>query len=312
MFPDAAIRKWFMQLMAVGVTGVSDKMFVFLHGGANRGKTQVVSLICDLLGTYARADLNSSMISKDAKPWDRAALRGLRLGLIDEMPSGAGGPTETLKKITGGAPINAEYKNKPQFEFKPTHTLVFASNSVPDLKDEAVVQRIRSIECSGNIARIRATRAKLGDPAHPASAWVHEAPGVLYALVGLARAYLRKPELIAAAAAPATVKRAQIGLVHEQNVLASWLDESVEWLKLGTNKKEWLQATQIYDEFLRWCKANPRGRRYLNEAYTVDQFGKELSILAKRRGLSSAKYGGRRLWPIQILSNRVKFGGISR
>lgn len=304
VWPDPAVRAWALQLLAVGVTGLSPRMFIYLYGERSRGKTSVPYLISDVLGTYARADLNSSMISRDAKPWDRAALHGLRFGLIDEMPSGAGGPTEILKRITGGAPISAEYKNKPQFTFKPTHTLVFASNGVPDLQDPAVDERLRAIACTGRPATVRAARAKIGEVT--GTHWQREAPGVLYQLIELARAYMRNNDLIDQDRSPVLVKRATSTLRSEQNVLEQWLEENTKPFPPDLPKRDWATPTHIYDVFMTWCKRNHRGRRYLNDSYGVDNLGRELSRIAARKGYLHCRYGGMRRWNIDLNPAHIK------
>lgn len=304
VWPDAAVRQWALQCMAIGVTGLSPKLFIYLHGERDRGKTSVPFLISDVLGTYARADLNSSMISRDAKPWDRAALHGLRFGLIDEMPSGAGGPTEILKKITGGAQINAEYKNKPQFTFMPTHTLVFASNSVPDMHDDAVEQRLRAIACHGAPTAVRAARARVGEVT--GRTWQREAPGVLWQLVKLARQYLYNPMVVDKQGAPDAVRRSSAAIKAEQNVLQQWLEENTGLLGDEINKIDWPTSTQIYDFFMTWCKRNHRGRRYLNESYSVDSLGRELTRIARRKGYIQVRPGGIRRWNIDLNPANIK------
>lgn len=304
VWPDPAVRAWALQLFAVGVTGTSPRMFIYLHGERSRGKTSIPYLIADVLGSYGRSDLDSAMISRDSKGWDRAALHGLRFGLIDEMPSGAGGPTEILKKITGGSKIRAEYKNKPEFTFSPTHTLVFASNSVPDMKDDAVVERLRAIPCHGSPRAVKAARAKVGDVND--RVWQQEAPGVLWQLMELAKHYRRNADLIDNSAAPASVRKSTAVLQSEQNVLEQWLRSHTGILDKDVPKAEWATPTDIYDLFLDWCRKNHRGRRYLNDGYSVDQLGRELSKIAGRAGIQRVRTAVGRRWNVDLNPANVK------
>lgn len=66
---------------------------------------------------------------------ERAALRGKRLVLAEEMPNHALLSSSVVKQLCSTDAIHAEQKFKDPFTFKPSHTLVLMTNSLPEIRD---------------------------------------------------------------------------------------------------------------------------------------------------------------------------------
>lgn len=302
VWPDAEIREWALDLLSVGLTGVAEKMFIYFYGPGDTAKTSVVELIVGLLGSYGVGDLDSSLVSVNAQPWERIKLKGARLGLIDEaMPPGRG-PTETLKKLTGGAPQSGADKGKKPVTFTSTHTLAFTANPEPGLTDPAVTSRGRLVPCMGDVEQIRAARAGLAE----AGVWEEEGPGVLWDLVVRARRYLADRSRISAFRAPLDLQMQVADLVGEQDALAEWLDDCTRVDreregKAGLSLAESRTTRELYDEFARWCALNKRTAHYLAMDKTLSWFGGRLGERygrdkpMKRRGARGV------VWQIRIM-----------
>jgi len=302
VWPDPAVRAWALQLLAVGLTGYSPKMFLHFYGEKDRGKTSIPTLVADLLGSYARSDLQATLIATDAQPWDRAALHGLRFGFVDETPDPRPRPTEELKKLTGGAEINAAYKNKQPFKFDPTHTLVFASNPEPNLTDPAVVARIRMLPCTGSIKGIRSARAKIGELR--GRIWQQEAPGVLWQLLELAKQYVSNNDVIALENAPVVVRRAAAELRQDQDVLGEWLDMHAH--TVSRNKpEEWRTVQELYDGFAKWCGQNSRTKWFLGGKDTR-WLGNQLRSRKMNSGYLSRRSNSKTYWNVDFLPSGLK------
>lgn len=307
VWPDPELRAWALQLFAVGATGYSPKMFIYIYGPADRGKTSIPTLIADVLGTYGRSDLQAGLVSSEAQPWDRAALHGLRFGFVDETPSNAAKPTEELKRLTGGSEVSAAFKGKQPFKFHPTHTLAFSSNHPPSLTDPAVVARMRPVPCVGRVAAVRAARAKLGELA--GRTWQREAPGVLWQLVKLAETYVRNGDVIEMQAAPVLVKRAMQELRTEQDLLAEWMNEYCQVLPLGFKPSEGSTAQELFDFFAEWCRGRLRAKNYLN-GKDVTWMGVQLRQMSKKMELHVKRSGSKKPWNIRPDVAKIKAGGV--
>jgi hypothetical protein len=278
VWPDPEVREWAMQLFALGVVGIAEKIFIYLYGGPGRGKTSVVELILDTLGSYGVGDLNPSLVGPDCKPWDMVALYGTRLGLIDEaMPPGRRS-SETLKRLTGRVRLSGAEKNQKPFTFSPTHVLVFTANHPPELTDEALVARTRLLPCDGDPEAVAAARAALGSV--DGEVWLREGPVVLGRLVEKARMYWADPGVVRADRAPLSLQMAGEDLADSQDMLGEWLDSCCELGPVDWTLGGWPTTTVLYDELAAWCGLRARSRHYLGLDKSPDWLGRQLSAHA--------------------------------
>lgn len=296
VWPDAEIREWALDLLSVGLTGVAEKMFLYFYGPANTAKTSVVELIVGLLGSYGVGDLDSSLVSANAQPWEKIKLKGIRLGLIDEaMPPGRG-PTETLKKLTGGAPQSGADKGKKPVTFVPTHTLAFTANPEPGLTDPAVTSRGRLVPCMGDVDEIRAARADLGG----VGIWEEEGPGVLWDLVERARRYMADRSRVRADRAPLSLQMQVADLVGEQDVLVEWLDNCTV-VDTGLSLAASVRTSTLYDQFSKWCELSKRTNHYLATDKTVSWFGARLGERYGREAPMKRRSATGYVWGLRLV-----------
>ena len=166
VWPDEEVRAWALRVLAVAFTGYPDKTLPILRGNTDRGKTQLVVLLSNVLGTYAHA-ADTKILSGAERSHASIimALKGRRLSFIDESPRGGYAAQERLKQLTGGAQLTGNYMNKNPVTFDPTHTLILTANedSEPALTDAAVRRRVRLIPCTGNPAEVVAARMAIGN-----------------------------------------------------------------------------------------------------------------------------------------------------
>src|SRR5690606_5510181 len=87
VFPDAELRAWALRVLSVSLAGYPDAVLPVLYGPERTGKTSLVHLIMNVLGTYAHAaDPRLLGGADNAHASVVYALKGRRLSFIDEGP----------------------------------------------------------------------------------------------------------------------------------------------------------------------------------------------------------------------------------
>ena len=246
VWPDAGVRRWALRVLSIALTGYADRALPILLGETGRGKTQVISLLMSVLGSYAHAGDSRLLGAEGAKAHQSIvfALKGRRLSFIDEGPREGKFAQERLKQLTGGGELTANQMNQNPITFRPTHTLVLTTNDEPVLTDPAVRARTRLIPCQGDPEEVRLTRAAIGHVSSPA--WRSEAPGVLAAMLAEAAAWLADPSSAYPTAAPEGIRYLAENIGAEQDPLSSWLEEETEPFEQGTPSGELYQAFRGY------------------------------------------------------------------
>lgn len=241
VWPDPAVRAWAVRVLSVALTGYPDRALPILLGETGRGKTQVVTLMMSVLGSYAHAaDPRLMSPAESAHASIVYALKGRRLSFIDEGPREGRWAQERLKQLTGGSELTANQMHQNPITFRPTHTLVLTANDEPVLTDPAIRSRVRLIPCEGDPEAVRVARAAIG---HVASeAWRTEAPGVLAQLMAEASAWLADPTTAHVTAAPAHIRYLAETVSADQDPIRAWVEEETEPFETGTPSRELYQA----------------------------------------------------------------------
>jgi phage/plasmid-associated DNA primase len=267
VWPDAEIREWALTVLSVGLTGHSSRVMPVLYGETGRGKSQVVMLISDLLGTYGGPADQKLIIAPEAHGSVVYSLKGLRLAFIDEPAPTHRDKVERVKLLTGGGTLTGNMMRKDPVTWKPTHTLVLMQNDAPELIDDALRDRARVVLCDGDPDRVSRTRAAIGGVDGPA--WAQEAPGVMAAMVARAGRVLGNPGVLAHSATPASIGEAVDAMVREQDPIRQWMEARTSPADPGT------KARELHDDFAQWFKISPVfGRRGVP---SMIEFGRRLT-----------------------------------
>ena len=249
VWPDPELRAWALRVLSIAFTGYPDKTLPILRGDTDRGKTSVVTLLMNVLGTYGHA-ANAKLLSGADRSHDSIvmALKGRRLSFIDEAPRNGHQAQERLKQLTGGAQLTGNFMNKNPVTFDPTHTLILTANeeSEPPLTDPAVRRRARLIPCTGDPSEVIAARAAIG--AVNRAAWQREAPGVLAAMMVEAAAWLGAPASAYSSAAPLSAQAVTEQIAAGQDYVRSWVENETEPWPEGTRSRP------LYQEFVVSCR----------------------------------------------------------
>lgn len=267
VWPDPEVRVWAVRVLSVALTGYPDATMPVMVGERDRGKTQVVSLLLDTLGTYGIAAnpklLNSGDNSHDTIVY---ALKGARMAFIDEGPRSGHLAQERLKQLTGGGRLTGRDIGKGEVRWDPTHTLVLTANDEPTLTDAALRKRVRLIPCEGDVAEIRTARRAIGSLRQ--GAWVAERPAVLASLMVEAARWLADRDSALTEAAPLHIRQRLEEVAAEQDPVREWLESETEPWEQGT------PVGQLYEAFVAWWRRTGRSAGSLPSSVKL---GRELT-----------------------------------
>jgi P4 family phage/plasmid primase-like protien len=287
VLPDPEVRAWAMRVLSIALTGHPDAALPILWGRERSGKTSLVEMLVEVLGSYAHA-ANPKLLSSNDGSHDTIIydLKGRRLSFIDEGPKRGHDATERLKQLTGGGSITARAVNKNSVTFKPSHTLVMTTNPEPNLTDPALRARVRLIPCDTPEEIVRPLRLQLLGDALRA-----EAPGILAAMMREAAGYLADRDSAATSAAPISIRGLADEIAEGQDPIKEWIETCTVPTHPGT------QSRILYSQmFARWHQDHPRYRRLSLPSETA--FGRRLT----EEGYEVHKVAGIKYRPLSVLN----------
>jgi P4 family phage/plasmid primase-like protien len=265
VLPDPEVRAWALRVLAIGLTGHADAALPVLYGTERSGKTSLIEMLVEVLGSYAHAASPRLLSAQDTSHpeiiWD---LKGRRFSFIDEGPRRGHDATERLKQLTGGGSLTGRPMRANSVTFPPSHTLVMTTNDEPHLTDPALRARMRLIPCNATESDVRPARlALLG------VALAEEAPGILAALMRETAGYLADRDSASNAVAPAAVRGLAQTLAEDQNPVREWVENRTIPTEPGT------AARTLYNAFAQWHQDNPIYRKTVIPSVT--SFGRTLT-----------------------------------
>jgi putative DNA primase/helicase len=178
---DEDIR-WLQRAVGYTLTGYGDaKMFTFLYGGGDNGKSTFLETLNILFSEYAQKSsfeaLTAGTHGHEQKntPFT-ARLKGARFVYTDEVPEGAKLNSSLMKDLAGGDQLTAMAKYSDPIAFMPTHFFWIYGNHKPVIQDDsdALWGRIKLVKFGVTIpAEMRRPMGKVLDE------FRSEMPGIL-------------------------------------------------------------------------------------------------------------------------------------
>jgi P4 family phage/plasmid primase-like protien len=107
--------------------------FAFIGRGAN-GKSVLLSILEELVG---HENVSAVAFSELSSTFSRVTLKDKLVNVGAEIDFSSKSNTSFFKQIVAGETIAAQEKNKPEFHFKPTVKLVYATNGFPVTNDKS-------------------------------------------------------------------------------------------------------------------------------------------------------------------------------
>jgi phage/plasmid-associated DNA primase len=305
VLPDETARGFWLDMMALGVTGYSSKRTIPLGTGETKtGKTLLLQRLP--FGNYLEQVSGMDLLSGGDREEARRLniLVGRRLPYIDEgIPKGhyALGRLKKISNGVGRLPARGIYGR--EYTFSPTHTLLILCNAEeePSYQDDAVKDRICRVafgmtdpKTPEEIAAQREHVARVSEVAawyDPDKAiWGDEAPGVLWFMMR------RAAQILAEGSMRGTSFVKPVSLVAEQDDVASQENPVQDWLTRCTvpqpeDRGKWTCNSTLHDHFLTWGRDRP-GIKYMSKV----EFGRKLTKL----GVESHRPGGKTHYAVSV------------
>ncbi len=142
--PDAEVRAFLQRFFGHALIGrVIEHVLGVLTGAGRNGKGAITETTQKALGDYAIATSNELLLSgrygqsSAGEEARRMRLRGSRFVTMSEFERGSKLAEATMKRLTGGDPIEAKNMGQNPVEFEPSHTLVMLANDLPTVAADA-------------------------------------------------------------------------------------------------------------------------------------------------------------------------------
>ena len=151
IFPDVDVRKCYLSVLWLGLTGIRQERLFIANGGGRNGKGLLNELMFELMGHYAYK-LPVEILTKDmnktgANP-QLASCDKKRLIVSSEPPEGHKLQMSVIKDLTGCNEISARGLYSEKTRTRMMQTLLLECNQKPDIAgriDSAVMERIVDI-----------------------------------------------------------------------------------------------------------------------------------------------------------------------
>ena len=270
-------------LMGDATTGLSGRVLGILYGATGRGKSALMTLVAEVLGSYA-APIPPELLTSQAAPHMTMDLKGVRFAFLDEgLSPNAKSSWERIKSLTSGAPQVGARKFRSSVKFTPSHTLFLTDNKQPAVADPALRSRTKALEVSGDVAAVDRAAARVFGTDQGKSWLREEGPAVLSELMRWAGEILRKGEA-AVIVVPEDMERELDEIATQQDSVSAWLTDCCT-----VTKEDWSRASELYRHYADWAERN--GYR---ERLNSQQFGYRLTMLGveNRRGGKNKIYRG--------------------
>lgn len=115
------------------ITGNRVKKVLLLLGKGDTGKSKYIEALCRIVGEENSINLKMQQLSDR---FSLSAIYGKRIVFNGDLPNSTLDDPSTLKEITGGDALSAEFKGKDKFMFTYKGVLIFACNNLPYVKGD--------------------------------------------------------------------------------------------------------------------------------------------------------------------------------
>lgn len=167
-FFDPERKKFFMQAIGASLIGeLVEKAVFFLYGPANTGKSTLMDVLGEALGSTERdgrstssgyfKNLSNSFMTNSKQGGNNEELvnlKGCRIARISEMSSDDKVFNAFIKNFSGNNTIHGAKKYESEVEFSNSATLWVETNEMPKTRneaDEAYFKRVYIIKCTHEI-----------------------------------------------------------------------------------------------------------------------------------------------------------------
>ena len=277
-FENEEVAHYMQKVLGKMMTGCpEDEAFYLLIGDGANGKSRFLDAVAAVLGEYARAVGDETIVGRRSTAGggaraDLVRLQGVRFAYCSETGGSETFRAADLKRLTGGDTVTARGLYAAEVkEFKPQFTLFIATNFAPSMQgaDGGLRRRLRLINFPHDFERDpEYAKRRIKDLAYRLKA---ERAGIFnWLLEGYA---LAKQEGLEP---PKAVQDATNEYADGQDIVARWFEECCE-VKEGAVSR----LADLFDNFKRWEQAGRYGADFMHQRGMTDRLKK----LTQSRGL---------------------------
>ncbi|NLI90549.1 MAG: DNA primase [Epulopiscium sp.] len=265
---DKEIENLLLEFIGVAISNVKGhrmKKTLFMVGAGDTGKSQLKSLTEKLLG---KGNFTSTDLKEIEARFGTANIYNKRLAGSSDMSFLTVNELSTLKKLTGGDSVFAEFKGQNGFEFIYEGLLWFCMNKLPKFSGddgEWVYNRIIQINCN-NVIPLEKQDKLLLDKMYA------ERNGIVYKAIMALKNVISNGYFFTE---PDSVIASRKSYMAENNTVITFFNECMEErpdLKIKDN----CTTGKVYDVYKAWCSDNNHGY-----SKTAKEFREDLSNYLK-------------------------------
>ena len=151
---DEELAGFLKQIAGMAAIGkvYEERLFIALGSGGN-GKSTFFNALQEVLGDYACTIRSELLVASNdsGKKFEYASLREKRFAVAEELGENRQLDSAQAKQLCSTGDINAQFKGKDVFTFKPSHTIVLCTNHMPSVKviDSGTWDRLIVLPFSG-------------------------------------------------------------------------------------------------------------------------------------------------------------------
>ena len=276
--PVAEFLQQFAGMAAIGK--VYEERLVVAVGSGGNGKSTFFNAIQDVLGDYAGTIRSELMIASNdsGKKFEFANLRGKRFIIAEELAEGKQLDTAAVKQLCSTGDINAQFKGKDVFTFKPSHSTVLCTNHMPSIKtvDDGTWDRLIVVPFKG---RFRNQKTEIKN--YGAYLVEHCGGAILSWIIEGAQKYVRNEYKLVI---PEEIQAAINAYKEDSDWAADFFNES---LVFGADNSA--MGSELYDAYKKYCGCS--SLTVLPQTVVLPRIAQHPDVTKKRTNKGYKYYG---------------------
>jgi putative DNA primase/helicase len=218
-------------------------------GSAGRnGKSTLLEVLLGAWGDYGTTIATEVLLQArgERHPTGLMDLRGRRLAVAHELPTGKALDAAILKRLTGGDRIKARGMHQDFCEFRPSHHLIMTFNDRPPLRDNGPAMWARVHLVPWSVSFLGREDPRLLDDLRA------EAPAILARCVQGCAQWIAQGRRLAP---PQVMRDATQEYREAMDTLGVFVDEEIE-----IDAEQWVAKKAVYERYAIWAEASGEDR----------------------------------------------------
>lgn len=269
---DEELVMFLKQVAGMAAVGkVYEERLIIALGSGGNGKSTFFSAIQDVFGDYACTIRSELLVASNdsGKKFEYARLRGRRFAIAEELGENRQLDTAEVKQLCSTGEINAQFKGKDVFTFKPSHSIILCTNHMPSVSaiDSGTWDRLIVIPFN---ARFRNQTNEIKN--YGGYLAKNCGGAILQWIIEGARDYIQNDYKLII---PDSISNAIEQYRRENDWLTDFFDEYI-----ALDKNEDAYGSDIYEAYMSFC--NEHGERALPMSSVIPIVASKAGITKKR------------------------------